>query len=275
MPNFQIKFNFEAEEPQELSVAEGEVVSAPAGSEASQEPWTLVETVVPPFNRGFVPTSFLVLVKAQPAGRSGPSSSKASAVSTPLPTSSSSNNNWDNDSQHSFDSQPQQSRKQQQMGNTGPASSKSGSVRRLSDPRLAQQLLNVLAIHPPEEHVGGSGVRQSAANSHQGEYQHLLAQHDRQFQQVMHQRHAQFKALDETALELTRRAEGSKKKANEISTHLLDLTSIVEAERRKWKEKLNEQVNPISRPTMSKNAQPTFASEAIEAYNNMVNQESQ
>lgn len=239
MPNFQIKFSFEAEEPQELSVAEGEVVSAPAGSEASQEPWTLVETVVPPFNRGFVPTSFLVLMRTQPAGRSGPSSSKASAP----PASS-----WENDSQHSMDSQPpptqqQQARKQlQQTGSTGPASSKPASVRRLSDPRLAQQLLNVLAIHPPEEHVGG-GARQSAANSHQGEYQHLLAQHDRQFQQVMHQRHAQFKALDETAQELARRAEGSKKKASEISTHLLDLTSIVEAERRKWKEKLNEQVN--------------------------------
>ncbi|KAH9262966.1 hypothetical protein BASA82_000020 [Batrachochytrium salamandrivorans] len=228
--------------PKRAVRAEGEVVSAPAGSEASQEPWTLVETVVPPFNRGFVPTSFLVLVKAQPAGRSGPSSSKASAVSTPLPTSSSSNNNWDNDSQHSFDSQPQQSRKQQQMGNTGPASSKSGSVRRLSDPRLAQQLLNVLAIHPPESTwaVAGSdkapptATRASTSTclpSTTGSSSKSCTSATRNSKRWTRPRWSLRGGRKAPRRRLTR-------SRRTCSTH-----QHRRGERRKWKEKLNEQVN--------------------------------
>lgn len=216
-----------------------------------------METAIPPFSRGFVPTSFLVPVKtAAPPSTAPPSQQQRAGagaasgrLNQPIASSKaltvSRSSDWDNDSQRSFDSQPPPP--QPRKSNSGPASSKPSSVRRLSDPRLAHQLLNVLAIHPPEDHVGG--VAKFTGGTHQSEYQHLLAQHDRQFQQVMHQRHAQFKSLDDTASELLRRIEATKQKSSEISAHLLDITGVIEGERRKWKEKLNEQVNVYLSPT--------------------------
>lgn len=236
---YSIKFNFEAEEPQELSVSEGELVRAPGTltdyhtdlgmcctnllqnlverADQSQEPWTLVETVAPPFNRGFVPTSYLIPVSPAAEGalqQHGEEEEEEVPYTEYLETAR-----------------------------------EGGPVRRLSDPRLPHQLLEVLSINPPEEHLPVSSAAANTSNSlirplnTSQSYQHLFAQHDRQFQQVMHMRHEQFKALEEAASDLTRRIEAAKQKSSEIADTMLDITGIIEGERKRWKDKLSEQIS--------------------------------
>ena len=177
-------------------------------SDQSQDPWTLVETAAPPFNRGFVPTSYLISVETE---EHEVHQVEQSIVETPL-----------NEYSETI--------------------REGGPIRRLSDPRLPHQLLQVLSIHPPEEHLQQSShaLAKSEPTSSAQSYQHLLSQHDKQFQQVMHLRHEQFRALEEAADDLTRRIEASKLKSSEIAGSMLDLTAIIEGERKKWKEKLNE-----------------------------------
>ena len=179
-------------------------------SELSQEPWTLVETVAAPFNRGFVPTSYLIPVE-----------------------------------------QPEIVQHVEQEVAEAPykeyleAAREGGPIRRLSDPRLPHQLLEVLSINPPEEHLPASGHSSSLSLTRPtpaAGYHHLFAQHDRQFQQVMHMRHEQFRALEEAASDLTRRIEAAKLKSMEIAETMLDITGIIEGERSRWKEKLSEQI---------------------------------
>jgi len=172
--------------------------------------------VAPPFNRGFVPTTYLVPTE-QEKGALVPQGAEEEEDVVPYT-------------------------EYLETAREG------GPVRRLSDPRLPHQLLEVLSINPPEEHLPASVARSSPASSlikpltSSQSYQHVFAQHDRQFQQVMHMRHEQFRALEEAASDLTRRIEASKQKSAEIADTMLDITGIIEGERKRWKEKLNEQI---------------------------------
>jgi hypothetical protein len=67
-----------------------------------------------------------------------------------------------------------------------------------------------------------------------------LTQHDRQFQQVMQQRRSRMKELDEQAQDLSKHIQLSKRKAVEVSKSMQDITSVIQGERTKWKELLNE-----------------------------------
>lgn len=124
-----------------------------------------------------------------------------------------------------------------------------GPVRRLSDPRLPHHLLETLSINPPETYTSSSlGLQPESVIVRKGmslafgrdEYGPLLAAHDRRFQQVMHQRHEQFRALEEMATDISHRVEASRTKAQEIAEMMVEVHAVVEGERRRWKEKLIE-----------------------------------
>lgn len=183
-----------------------------ADAQQGENPWTLVETVEPPFSRGFVPTNFLV---------------PADTVET-------------GEYEQEISGGPDISQKQADMIREG------GPIQRFSDPRWPHAVLDSITINPPEEHLPPSSLQlmqipQPPAASQA--YQHLFAQHDRQYQQVMHTRHEQFQNLDLATTDLTRRIEASKQKSQEIAQAMLDITGIVEGERRRWKEKLAEQAS--------------------------------
>lgn len=172
----------------------------------------------PPFNRGFVPTEFLESTDSQEAP--GPAMKAAGQA---------------------------QSTQSQMYGEFLEGARDAGPVRRLSDPRLSHQLLETLSINPPEEHLP-AGPRSSVAvrastTSQQQNFSHVFAHHDRQFQQCMHMRHEQFRALEESAASLSKRIETAKAKSQEIAENMLDINGIIEEERRRWKEKLSEHTN--------------------------------
>ena len=222
---YEIKFDFLAEEPTELSVSEGERVRAPLGSHESAEPWALVETDAAPFNRGFVPTSYLKLIDSlAPAKRPGlpardVASSSTQTVVAPTQRSTPANDYVD-----------------LRVG---------GPVRRLSDPRLPHHLLESLSINPPEDHLPTPPRETRVVLRSSDEFSHLFAQHDRQFQQVMHMRHEQFRALEEAAADLTLRLEAARNKSGEIVDSMTEINSILESERRRWKERLAEETSNI------------------------------
>lgn len=247
---YRVKYDFHAEEATELEVNEGDIVKAAIGSEKSSDPWTLVECVEPPFNRGFIPTSYLepyintsYIASVPDSGKkSAPVSTSSTAISPPrtsgaqhqvVQLNSTSNNN----DYASYD----------------PRSG--GPIRRLSDPRLPHQLLETLSINPPEEHLpsfnnnaNGSSPRNQNVIVRKGlslafgkdEYAQLFASHDRMFQQVMHQRHDQLRSLDESAGDIIHRLEASRAKAQQIAESMVEVNALIEDERRRWKEKLNE-----------------------------------
>jgi hypothetical protein len=214
---YSIKFDFLAEEPTELSVSEGEMVRAPARAHESSEPWTLVETDTPPFNRGFVPTSYLRVAAAAVA---------------------------------SFAPRPPASPAASQEGEEYVVDTRAGGpVRRLSDPRLSHHLLEALTINPPEEHLP-AGPNSNSSTSRlmlrsSSEFSHFFAQHDGQFQQVMHMRHEQFRALEDATEELKHRLEAARNKSVEIADAMTEINSVIEAERRRWKERLAEESTSI------------------------------
>jgi hypothetical protein len=45
--------------------------------------------------------------------------------------------------------------------------------------------------------------------------------------------------LDEMATDMTHRLEGTKAKASEIAASMVEINAVIEAERRRWKEKLS------------------------------------
>jgi len=214
---YEIKFDFLAEEPTELSVSEGERVRAPLGSHESAEPWALVETDAAPFNRGFVPTSYLKLIDAQAPVKQARDDSAQAVAPTQRST-------------------PASDYVDLRVG---------GPVRRLSDPRLPHHLLESLSINPPEEHLPTPPRETRVVLRSSDEFGHLFAQHDRQFQQVMHMRHEQFRALEEAAADLTLRLEAARNKSGEIVDSMTEINSILESERRRWKERLAEETSNI------------------------------
>ena len=279
---YSIKFDFQAEEPTELPVKARELVRAVEGAHLSSEPWTLVETVAPPFNRGFVPTSFLTPVGASPPNRT-PGAPAAAAAAAGMGAASAAKGA----------SPPPPPPPPLMAGSTPPppppppppsstaASTQGGSatkpadpmlaayatsvaavgpVRRLSDPRLPHHLLDALSINPPEEHdptplplplatmaarggPGGAGPRDAAVEGYelslrpfQTEHATVFAQHDRSFQQIMHQRHEQFRSIEDAAADVSRRLESTRTKAAELAAAMSEVNEVIEQERRRWKE---------------------------------------
>ena len=222
----EIKHDFLAEEPTELSVSEGEVVRASAAALNSADPWTLVETDAPPFNRGFVPTSYLKPIDRLPAAaprNPGKTSSTTTTVKNITPP-------------RQQDPSVIEEYVDVRVG---------GPVRRLSDPRLSHHLLESLSINPPEEHLPSPPRESRVALRSSHEFAHLFAQHDRQFQHVMHMRHEQFRSLEDASSDLTNRLEAARNKSIEIVNSMTEINAILETERKRWKERLVEETSSI------------------------------
>jgi hypothetical protein len=230
---FTIKYDFIPEEPTELGVRAGELVRAPEDAFGSKEPWTLVETVAPPFNRGFVPTSYLIPYQQQQQQQQQhqQQQQQQGVNMTPPPSSSSMMNPNSNSNNNTLF--------QGGMG-SGPR------VRRLSDPRLPHQLLDALSINPPEFHEPPSAEMQQyelALRPFQTEHANIFNVHDRFMQQIMYQRGEQTRVLDEMATDITHRLEATKTKAADIATSMVEINAVIEAERKRWKEKLTADAN--------------------------------
>jgi len=54
---YSVKYTFNGEDEGELSVLKGDMVRVSGSGELSKDGWTLVETIVSPFSKGYVPSS--------------------------------------------------------------------------------------------------------------------------------------------------------------------------------------------------------------------------
>lgn len=246
---YTIKYAFKAEEPTELSVDAGELVRAAEGAHSSAEPWTLVETAAPPFNKGFVPTSYLrpapasaAQAQAQGTPMGTLNTSRAAPPSTGASAGSVGGRAPPRTPQDSTPPPPPPPAADPVSAYATNAASV-GPVRRLSDPRLPHHLLEALSVNPPEEHAPAPSPRDSAVEGYelslrpfQTDHAPAFAQHDRSFQQIMHQRHEQLRGIDDAAADVARRLEATRGKAAELAHAMNEVNAVIEQERRRWKE---------------------------------------
>lgn len=170
---FKVKYNFRAEDEGELSVSKAELLRLCVSSsqadddDSSKDGWTLVETLQAPFAKGYVPTNYIVAVDdaagkdfagTDASASALASSSASSSASTSLrPRTAGSERSVDSGAGRRYGSgsgASLQSASLSQAQEQSPTrTSKAAPIRRLSDPRLPQHLLETLesadmSLHP-------------------------------------------------------------------------------------------------------------------------------
>ncbi|GBG26045.1 Hypothetical Protein FCC1311_022652 [Hondaea fermentalgiana] len=160
-PLYKVRYTFRAEDEGELAVSKGDLVklvipsrlSAAAdevtAEEVSKDGWTLVETLAQPVRKGYVPTNYIVRSEENAAtARESPSRNERNTLSAARPRTAGSDRGENLTSRMGS---PRES--------SPTESSRVGPIRRLSDPRLPQHLLETLEASDATIDLGAAAGR--------------------------------------------------------------------------------------------------------------------
>jgi len=287
---FRVKYNFAAEDEGELSVRKGDLlrVSAPGdadeGDAGDKDGWTLVETLSPPFAKGYVPTNYIVKADlpsartfatqgsplASPGSHFGASHGGGVSIASSArpPTAG------------SIVSSVVSGRGRRQAASPGGGASvreksptrasRLAPIRRLSDPRLPQHLLETLetsdvvgedgptggrdfnkAVPVGRGPLGASSVNVTAdladmrADQLVGQPAHidlnkLFAAHDNWFEQVMEEREREFATFENSADSVAKVMSRVQEKSQDVVSKIMSLEAQVESQRFQLKQRIED-----------------------------------
>ena len=249
-------YDFRAEEEGELTVSAGTEVNVAGGSLHTSDGWVLVETATAPFSKGYLPRDYIDVVKttASPSLGGIISSPASSALSVELLKAAAAT--------------ADKEQSPTVVSNFAP-------VRRLSDPRLPQHLLETL--DPSEAGAGiapssssspssapapappnfsttalaqvrrSNGTKATVASAASAEdFAQLFASHDEWFHSAVDRRKAAHQDLVGNIKSLCDRLRAVQDENDGVLEKINELDQLIEGERNQWKQRLDTEKSNIT-----------------------------
>mmetsp|Transcript_13548 Transcript_13548/g.26136 ORF Transcript_13548/g.26136 Transcript_13548/m.26136 type:complete len:297 (+) Transcript_13548:166-1056(+) len=281
---YKVRYTFRAEDDGELSVTKGDLVKLVVPSSMSssdhaslsaeilsKDGWTLVETLASPAQKGYVPTNYIIKNPgSEPAAKSAPHQQVSSSQHQSRPRTGGSDRGITSERSNRMGS-PRES--------SPTRTSRIGPIRRLSDPRLPQHLLETLeatdatidfqnpAFYRGDQAPEPSPARANEASHHQlqpfrqpspgqqlstslggdaVDLTRIFADHDALYEKVIREREEEFDAI-ETSLNQVHHALAEAQGRNEdVVAKAHDIEAQVEALKRQLNLQIEEDRKSLS-----------------------------